>query len=174
MLKRRKKKLPRKLKRKIFLKTKPNVFSRSYWMTKFTNKFMQRGRKASVEKIAFRVFTKIRKKYHKDALKILFFSLIKTRPLLGFVTIRLSREMKQIPFPLSPRRQLIISLTWFTLAVKILRYRSKNISIENMLYTQLKAVLHREKTILTKRRLDHIKELLQNRINLQFIRKLKK
>jgi ribosomal protein S7 len=80
-------------------------------MTKFTNKFMQRGRKASVEKIAFRVFTKIRKKYHKDALKILFFSLIKTRPLLGFVTIRLSREMKQIPFPLSPRRQLIISLT---------------------------------------------------------------
>jgi hypothetical protein len=43
-----------------------------------------------------------------------------------------------------------------------------------MLYTQLKAVLHREKTILTKRRLDHIKELLQNRINLQFIRKLKK
>jgi len=172
MLKR--KKLSKKIKRRIFLKIKPSVFSRSYWLTKFINKFMQRGRKASVEKIIFRVFKKIRKKYHKDALKILFFSLIKNRPVLGFVTIRLSRELKKIPFPLSPRRQLIISLTWFILAVKILRYRSKNISMEDILSDQLKAVLYREKTILTERRIAHIKELIQNRVNLQFRKKLKK
>ena len=72
---------------------------------------MQRGRKNSVKKIVLNVFKKFKMEYHKDALKIIFFALVKNRPILGFVPIRISREIKKIPFPLSPRRQLIISLT---------------------------------------------------------------
>ena len=93
-------------------------------------------------------------------------ALIKNRPLLGFAPIRLGREIKQIPVPLSARRQLVISLKWFVTAIKLLRYSSGKISIEDVLYTQLKAIINKEKTILTRRRIDHINELIENRINL--------
>lgn len=71
---------------------------------------MQRGKESSIVKIIYRVFKKIKKKYHKNALNIIFLTLIKNRPLLGFSPIRLGREVKKIPVPLSPRRQLVISL----------------------------------------------------------------
>lgn len=163
-----------KKKKKSYLKIKPEAFSQSYWFTKFLNKLMQRGRKSSVENIVLRVFKKIKIEFHKDALKILFFALVKNRPILGFVPIRISREIKKIPFPLSPRRQLIISLTWFIIALKLMRYRSKTISIEDVLYTQLKVVMYKEKNLLTNRRMTHIKELIENRLNLNFRSKLKK
>lgn len=169
-----KKKWSRKIKRRIFLKIKPDIFSHSFWFAKLINKFMQRGKKSTVEKIIFRAFKKVKKEFHKDALKILFLTLIKNRPILGFVPIRISRETKQIPFPLSPRRQLITSLTWFVIAIRYIRYHSKNVSIETVLYTQFKAVIQKEKTILTRRRIKHIKELIQNRVNLHFRYKLKR
>lgn len=55
-----------------------------------------------------------------------------------------------------------------------MRYRSKNISMEDVLYTQFKAVLRKEKNLLTNRRINHIKELIENRVNLNFRTKLKK
>jgi len=38
--------------------------------------------------------------------------------------------------------------------------------MEDVLYTQVKAFINKEKTILTKRRLDHINELVENRVNM--------
>ena len=61
--------------------------------------------------IVLSVFKKIKIQYQKDPLKILFFALVKNRPILGFAPIRISREIKKVPLPLSPRRQLIVSLT---------------------------------------------------------------
>ena len=156
----------RKWKRKLFLKNKPNIFSQTYWSVKFINKIMQKGRKAAAEKIVFRAFNRIKIEFHKNAWKILYLALIKNRPLLGFAPIRLGREIKQIPIPLSARRQLVISLKWFTTAMKLVRYDSGKISMEDVLYAQLKAFLNKEKTILTRRRIDHVKELIENRVNL--------
>lgn len=127
---------------------------------------MQRGRKAAAEKIVFRAFHKIKMEFHKNAWKILYLALIKNRPLLGFAPIRLGREIKQIPIPLSARRQLVISMKWFITAVKLIRYDSGKISIEDVLYAQLKAFMNKERTILTRRRIDHVKELIENRVNL--------
>ena len=156
----------RKWKRKLFLKNKPNIFSQTYWSVKFINKIMQKGRKAAAEKIVFRAFNRIKIEFHKNAWKILYLALIKNRPLLGFAPIRLGREIKQIPIPLSARRQLVISLKWFTTAMKLVRYDTGKISMEDVLYAQLKAFLNKEKTILTRRRIDHVKELIENRVNL--------
>ena len=50
--------------------------------------------------------------------------------------------------------------------MKLVRYDSGKISMEDVLYAQLKAILNKEKTILTRRRIDHIKELIENRVNL--------
>ena len=156
----------RKWKRKLYLKTKPNILSKTYWSVKFINKIMQKGRKAAAEKIVFHAFNKIKIEFHKNAWKILYLALIKNRPLLGFAPIRLGREIKQIPIPLSARRQLVISLKWFITAMKLIRYDSGKVSMEEVLYTQLKAFINKEKTILTRRRIDHIKELIENRVNL--------
>jgi hypothetical protein len=38
--------------------------------------------------------------------------------------------------------------------------------VEDVLYAQLKSFMNKEKTILTRRRIDHIKELIENRVNL--------
>lgn len=161
-------------KKKELLKIKQEVFSQSYWFTKFLNKLAQRGRAVPVEKIVSRVFKKFKIKEQRDALKIIFLALVKNRPLLGFVPIRISREVKKIPFPLVPRRQLIISLNWFITALKLIRYRSKNIPVEDVLYTQIKTVLQKDKNLLTNRRITHTRELIENRVNLHFRRKLKK
>ena len=170
----KKKNWSRKIKRKSFIKIKPNIFSHSFWYSKFVNKFMQRGNKAVIENIVFRVFKKIKMDFHRDGLKVLFFSLIKNRPLLGFAPVRIRRETKQVPFPLSPKRQLILSLKWFIHSTKWIRYQGENLSIENVLYTQLKDVVRRKKTSLIQRRIDHVSDLIQNRINLNYRYKIKK
>jgi ribosomal protein S7 len=158
--------LPKKEKKKLFIKVKPDIFSNTQWLVKFGHSFMQRGRDSSIVKIIHRVFKKIKKKYHKDASKIIFLALIKNRPILGFAPIRLGREVKKIPVPLSPRRQLVISLKWFSIAMKLLCYQAKDTSMEKILYTELKRILLKEKSLLTKRRINHMKELIENRVNL--------
>lgn len=52
------------------------------------------------------------------------------------------------------------------IALKLIRSESKIINLREILYNQLKAVLYKEKTILTQRRMDHIQELVENRVNL--------
>jgi hypothetical protein len=63
---------------------------------------------------------------------------------------------------------LVISLKWFVTAIKLTRYDSGKISIEEVLYSQLKAFMQKEKTLLTRRQIDHMKELMENRVNLHF------
>ena len=135
---------------------------------------MQRGRKAIIEKIVLCVFKNFKVKHHKNALKIFFSALTKNRPILWFAPIRIGRQIKKVPIPLSPRKQLIMSLKWFTHAAKLVRYRAGNISTENVLNKQLEEILKKEKTILTIRRTDHLKELLENRVNLYFRQIIKK
>jgi ribosomal protein S7 len=127
---------------------------------------MQRGKKKAVKKIISYAFKKIKIEQRKNGLKILFLALIKNRPLLWFAPIRLGREIKQIPVPISARRQLVISLSWFVIALKLLRAESKIVNLQDVFYNQLKAVLYKEKTILTQRRMDHIQDLVENRVNL--------
>jgi len=45
--------LSKKLKKKLYLKNKPDIFSKTYWPVKFVNKLMQRGRKTNVKKNNF-------------------------------------------------------------------------------------------------------------------------
>lgn len=157
---------PRKWKRKFYFQIRPNIFLKTYWSVKFVNKLMLRGRKAIAEKLVSQAFSQIKMEFHKNAWKVLYLALIKNRPILGFAPIRLGREIKQIPIPLSARRQLVISLKWFLTAIKITKYNSAKISMANVLYAQLKAFLQKEKTLLTRRRSDHIQQLIENRVNL--------
>jgi ribosomal protein S7 len=146
------------------LKIQPDPFYRSYWLAKLTNKFMQKGKKFAIEKVVFRVFTKVKLKYHKQVLRILFMCLIKNRPLLGFIPIRLGRQFKKIPVPLEPRRQIVLSLKWFVTAIKLNIF----FSLEENLAWELNSNITKQKTLLTKRRIEYTKELIENRVNNHF------
>ena len=156
------------------LKFKPNPIFSSYWFSKFENKFMQRGRQASVEKAISKVFRNIKVKYHRNALKILFLALQKNRPLLSFAEIRVGREIKEVPIPLSARRQLVVALDLFVHAAKREFVHEGNLTMEKVLYTHLEAILQNKKTLLTQWRIDHAKELIENRVNLRFRKRIKK
>ena len=108
---------------------------------------MQRGRHASVQKIILNVFTKIKIKYRLNALNILFLFLNKNRPLLSLADMRLGRQIKEIPIPLSARRQLIIALDLFVHAVKREFVNDGNLPMEKIFYTQLETILQNKKTL---------------------------
>ena len=74
----------------------------------------------------------------------------KNRPLLSFASIRRGREIKEVPIPLSARRQLVISLDLFVHAVKLERVNESQLSMEKVLYTQFETLLQNKKTLLTK------------------------
>lgn len=72
---------------------------------------MHQGKKFKVEKAILNSFYLFKQEYFgNQPFLILFRYLIQYRPLLGFSKIRISRQFKQIPVPLAPRRQIIISL----------------------------------------------------------------
>lgn len=71
---------------------------------------MLQGRKHVIEKIMYKSFYQIKTRFHRQPLKLLFKSLIKLKPLFGFVDTRLGKTSRRIPIPLEPRRQLILAL----------------------------------------------------------------
>ena len=71
---------------------------------------MQNGKKIQVEKPILNAFNKIKQKEKKLMTHLLFRSLIKIRPIFGFISKRLGREVKIIPTPLFSRRQTIVAL----------------------------------------------------------------
>jgi ribosomal protein S7 len=92
------------------IKVKADPLNNSFWFAKFINKFMQNGKKTQVEKPILKAFNRIKQKEKKLMTHLLFRSLIKIRPLFGFISKRLGREVKIIPMPLFSRRQTIVAL----------------------------------------------------------------
>jgi ribosomal protein S7 len=80
---------------------------------------MQSGKKTQVEKPILKAFNRIKQKEKKLMIHLLFRSLIKIRPLFGFISKRLGREVKIIPMPLFSRRQTIVSLNWYVISIKL-------------------------------------------------------
>lgn len=105
-------------------KVKLDPLYQSLWLSKFTNKFMLQGRKHVVERIMYKSFYKIKTTFHRQPLKLLFKSLIKLKPLFGFVDMRFGKTSRRIPIPLEPRRQLILALKALVWHTKTESYRT--------------------------------------------------
>jgi ribosomal protein S7 len=53
---------------------------------------MLQGKKHLIEKIMYNSFFQIKKKYHRQPLRLLFLMLMKLKPFLGFISKRLGKE----------------------------------------------------------------------------------
>jgi len=147
--------------------SKPEVFSQSFWMLKLINKFMKKGKKFKVENAILSSFSKYKLDYpQSQPFFILFKYLLSYRPLYGFVKIRKSRQYKQIPMPLSPKRQMIICLTWFVRALRMLKEKKLIIQF----YEELKNIKTNTKPVLKRYKVTHEFhfQIVTERINVRY------
>jgi ribosomal protein S7 len=146
------------------LKFRSDALYRSFWFAKLTNKFMRQGKKALVEKYVWNAFRKVKHKTKKNVIVLLFSTLMKIRPLFGFISKRIGREFKKVPIPLLPRRQIIIALKWFVDSVKL----NRSSSLEKRICSELWTFTKKRPSFLRRRYIAYAVEVYQNRLNSRF------
>ena len=145
----------------------PEAISQSFWMMKLINKFMLQGKKFRIEKIILSGFYELRHSYIDiQPFFILFRYLILHRPMFGFNKVRLSRLFKTIPVPLSSKRQMILILTWFIQAIRVL----KTGNLKQRFYQELKNIRMKQKSALVKYKpvYEFYFQIVSNRVNVRF------
>lgn len=136
----------------------------SYWFSKFINKFIKNGKKANMEKIIYQSLNKIKIRFQRLPMKLLFFSLIRLKPMFYLVSKRFGKEFKKIPMLLEPRRQYIIALTWLVNHIKT----ESSLNFENKFIQVFTNLLKKKKTALTKYRNTYFFDIQAARINRKF------
>ena len=157
----KKKKTIKKYQKLIF---KSDPFYGSYWMAKFSNKFMKSGKKHAIERATFNAFSQIRETNRKVMLNIFLIYLMKFRPLIGFISKRFGKKFKKIPVPLYPRRQTVISLKWLVTSIKVNREKS----FQKRLVSEFGALHKNQKTPLAQRYTEHVHDVIEHRLNHRF------
>lgn len=156
-----------RLKKKNLKKLKPEVFSQTFWLMKLINKFMRQGKKSKVERLILDSFYEFKKHYNEaQPFLLLFRYLLFYKPMLGLSKIRIGRQIKQIPIPLSSNRQLIFSLNWFIKALKT----SSHIHLSKKIYRELENIRANTKPILSryKETQQLLYNLVTNRVNKRY------
>lgn len=144
---------------------------KSYWYSKFINKFMLDGKKHIIEKAMSQVWYKFKLKYNMKPIMILFFSLIKLKPLMGTIPKRVGRIWKQVPVPLEPRRQLVIALKWLVHQIKLepeLNLRSRIIRTFTVLLRKKTKNKRAATSDLFRTKKTHYFQLVKDRVNTRF------
>ena len=143
---------------------KPDFLYGSYWVIKFLNKFLKEGKKNIVEKITFNAFRKIKLKTSFSVFYLFLTLLLKFRPFLGFILKRQGKQMKKVPFPLYPRRQVIVSLKWLVTSIRA----NGSPFFETRITSEFLDFKAGKKTSLVKRYNEHWIEINENRLNVRF------
>jgi small subunit ribosomal protein S7 len=146
------------------VKFRPDAFYRSFWFAKLTNKFMRQGKKAKVEKHVWDAFRDLKRRTKQKANLLLFFTLMKVRPILGFISKRLGREFKRVPVPLFPRRQIIVALKWLVQSINL----NRSLSLKKRIRSELFFFIRKRPNFLKKRYTAYIADIHQNRLNGRF------
>lgn len=145
------------------IRVKGDPLYNSFWFAKFVNKFMRDGKKTQVEKPIWKAFAQIKQKEKKLMTHLLFRALIKVRPLFGFLSKRLGRQIKIIPSPLFARRQTVVALSWYVVSVKLITLPSLHAKMKSALSVfPKKSNLF---TILNSRRRQYEREIYKHRLN---------
>lgn len=144
---------------------------RSYWYSKFSNKLMLNGKKHIIEKLLSQLLYKFKLKYRVQPITLLFVSLIRLKPLLGFVQKRVGSVWKSVPIPLKPREQLVLSLKWLINQIKLepeitLRARILN-TFALLLRRKSRNKRIKRSALLTKKRIHYFK-IVKDRVNSRF------
>jgi len=143
----------------------------SYWYSKFLNKLMLSGKKHIIQKIMSRIFFRFKVKLKTTPVLILFSALIKIRPYMGIIKKRLGRIWKEVPFPLEPRRQLVIALKWLVAEIKLdpsFALRVRILSVLKILFKKVKKKKYSQRSAVRNREAAHTRTILTNKVNQRF------
>jgi len=144
---------------------------KSYWYSKFVNKFMLDGKKHIIEKIISQVWYDFKLKHKLKPILILFVSLHKIKPLMGTIPKRLGKIWKQVPVPLTPRRQLVIALKWLVQQIKFepeLNLRAKIIRTFTKLLQKKSKNKRADTSDLIRTKRLHYYQIIKDRVNTRF------
>lgn len=144
---------------------------KSYWYSKFVNKLMLNGKKHVIEKVLVKVWYSFKLKNEARPIEILFSSLIRLKPLVGIIKKRRGKGWKEIPFPLEPRRQLVISLKWLISQIRmdpeITLYARTLRTLSGLFNKKLKKKRNRTSDVLRKKK-SHYYSIIKDRVNTRF------
>lgn len=105
--------------KKQIIISRPNTFYNSFWVNKFINKFIKNGRKNVVQKQVYSAFSQLQKLTHENPGILLLKSIDVLKPTIGtvkhikkFGKKRRKSKIILVPVPLTPRRQIILALSW--------------------------------------------------------------
>jgi len=136
----------------------------SIWLNKFINKFIKHGRKHIAEKIVLKSFNDIKYTLRKKPILLLISLLLKTRPVISFVSKRKGKRFIDIPIPLKAKQQLLISLKWIVLAIKI----NQSISLKKKITNELLTCVLNKGTRLKIRKNIFLKRIFNARLNSRY------
>ena len=145
----------------------------SYWYSKFLNKLMLDGKKHLIEKTMSQLLYKFKLKYRAKPIMILFVSIIRLKPLIGTITKRVGKLWKSVPYPLEPRRQLVIALKWLVSQIKVedeatLRARITTTFVALLRKKSRNGKKHPKKSELLRKKKVHYGQVVKDRVNTRF------
>lgn len=115
-------------------KWKPIAVLNSFWLNKFINILMFKGKKLKIQKIIFNLFFLLKQSFFFDPIFIFFNVLDILRPALELNNIKIGKKNYSIPVPILFFRQYLIVLRWF----KLYFQKSKNITkLKNKLFNEI-------------------------------------
>lgn len=112
-------------KRPIF----PDVKYNSELVSRFINKITKEGKKALAEKIIYKAFDNIAKKYKIDALEAFNTAIQNVKPFLELTSVRVGGANYQVPCPVDELRGHTLALRWIIAATD---KRSEKTMIERL------------------------------------------
>ena len=136
----------------------------SVWLNKFINKFIKHGRKHIAEQTVLKSFKEIKYKIQKKPILLLISLLLKTRPIISFVSKRKGKQVIDIPIPIAAKKQLLISLKWIVLAIKI----NKSISLKKKITNEFVKFGLNTGLSLKTRKSSFLKRIFESRLNSRY------
>ena len=146
-----------------------NIFNKdpifnSFWITKFSKKFMRAGNRARISSIVKKSLIKSKMSIKRLPVYTLFGMILRTRPILDIISRRKGKKYLDVPVPLSPRRQLIKSLSWIIIAIKTRRVNR----LDTRISAELIANSNNQKTAVFTKHKTFSAKLREARINIHY------
>lgn len=140
---------------------KPIAILNSFWLNKFVNILMLKGKKLKAQKIIFNLFFLLKQSFFFNPIFIFFNALDILKPTLELSFIKVGKRTYSIPIPIIFFRQYLIVLRWFK---KVFQKSKSTKSFSNKLFSEINSlILKKNQSELWKTKSSIYQKALKNR-----------
>lgn len=151
---------------------KKEIFYKSFWLSRFLNKFIKKGKKYKIENFFIKIFIFLRKILPgKEPLLIFLLNIIFYTPTITYIMKKIGKKVHPIPLLIKDSRKFSLS---FKYVYDYLNNLNKNKDEENWQFYNrflkiiLDIILNKKQNILSERQLLHTKTLVDSRLYLHW------